>query len=608
MMRALAILALCLACASSQEIEVDFMPAVEGTNQFETARSRMQAMAKNLQEMMGGGDAAMPMKRGQTTRKEIVLPGIQVEMEFQMGPPDEEGAERGMMTPPKPSGFMKMMEKRSRTMMKMMARRIRAMKQGMGERMKRLRQSNHGLPAWMHKMSHGSRLFNMRRVQMAWMKKAIQEQCKEAQDLCPTTRCPKKLVKCLRNSDKVSERCNEFLSKFEDFKAKKRDTKRAFKAARKECRRNEDDPWDRHQCIKQARAEKHRAMKEHSKTFRDTVTSSSEMEVHVAQDDSVIDGAESEFKNRMEGLASMVKGLVGKAGEKAEDLKSKAKELGSAATEKATELEQTAAEKVTELKEKLFPTSTKATNGCSKDDDCKTGGDMGGYCKANGDCHCTAPFFGSNGSTCKLTCTPTSKPTACCRDDADCQVGGDKAAYCKSPKSSLHTTPGNGMCRCGTGFTGTTSCHKATKTDETDEADETDEPEEPEAPANMDEGTPAFLTGDIEEPHGEKDMGGWTMRTYTAEQQTRLGVNEVGEPVPIVKSTKAEPKEGSSMNTEQFPWLVMLAVAAIGSLLIFAGLIRRYRAVQQSVELRAVYGEAMSSPAVTTVKGSVDQL
>jgi len=103
----------------------------------------------------------------------------------------------------------------------------------------------------------------------------------------------------------------------------------------------------------------------------------------------------------------------------------------------------------------------KATAGCKKDSDCHAGGYMGGYCKSNSDCHCTAPFFGSNGKTCELTCTPTSK-TPCCRDDNDCQKGGDKGAYCKSPKSTLHTTPGNGMCRCSAGFSGTTACNKKT--------------------------------------------------------------------------------------------------------------------------------------------------
>lgn len=102
---------------------------------------------------------------------------------------------------------------------------------------------------------------------------------------------------------------------------------------------------------------------------------------------------------------------------------------------------------------------------CKKDADCHMGGDMGGYCKANGDCHCTAPFFSSNGKGgCDLSCCPSGKApctAACCRENADCTSGGDKAAYCKSPKSTLHTTPGNGMCRCGTGFSGTTSCHKA---------------------------------------------------------------------------------------------------------------------------------------------------
>jgi len=90
---------------------------------------------------------------------------------------------------------------------------------------------------------------------------------------------------------------------------------------------------------------------------------------------------------------------------------------------------------------------------------------MGGYCKANGDCHCSSPFFATTGKSCELSCCP--KPdgktckVACCRDNKDCQAGGDSAAYCKSPKSTLHTTPGNGMCRCGTGYAGTTSCEKA---------------------------------------------------------------------------------------------------------------------------------------------------
>merc|ERR1712146_348389 len=105
---------------------------------------------------------------------------------------------------------------------------------------------------------------------------------------------------------------------------------------------------------------------------------------------------------------------------------------------------------------------------------------MGGYCKSNNDCHCTAPFFASNGHTCELSCTPTSNPP-CCRDDTDCQKDGDKGAYCKSPKSNEHTTPGNGMCRCSPGLEGTTGCKKATS-----------EPKK--KAAAMNESTPAYLT------------------------------------------------------------------------------------------------------------------
>merc|ERR1719152_609416 len=56
----------------------------------------------------------------------------------------------------------------------------------------------------------------------------------------------------------------------------------------------------------------------------------------------------------------------------------------------------------------------------------------------------------------------------------------------------------------------------------------------------MNEGTPGYLTGDIEAPQGEKDMGGWTMRAYTPEQQARLHVDEMGKAAdtPAVKSTE----------------------------------------------------------------------
>jgi len=42
------------------------------------------------------------------------------------------------------------------------------------------------------------------------------------------------------------------------------------------------------------------------------------------------------------------------------------------------------------------------------------------------------------------------------------------------------------------------------------------------------EETPGYLTGEIEKPLGEKDMGGWSMRVYTPEQQARLGLDEEG--------------------------------------------------------------------------------
>jgi hypothetical protein len=95
---------------------------------------------------------------------------------------------------------------------------------------------------------------------------------------------------------------------------------------------------------------------------------------------------------------------------------------------------------------------------CKTDTDCQTAGDMSGYCKANGDCHCSAPHFGNVGTSCSLVCSPNDATNACCRTDDDCQKDGDVDAYCKSLKGY---NPGNGMCRCSAPFSGTTSCTKS---------------------------------------------------------------------------------------------------------------------------------------------------
>lgn len=218
---------------------------------------------------------------------------------------------------------------------------------------------------------------------------------------------------------------------------------------------------------------------------------------------------------------------------------------------------------------------------------------MGGYCKANGDCHCTAPFFASNGHSCELSCTPTSHPTACCRTDTDCQSGGDKSGYCKSPKSTLHTSPGNGQCRCGEGFTGTTSCHKATE----------DEAHESLMIGGQMESTPAWLTGDIEAPAGEKDMGGWVARVYTPEQQTRLGVDAMGE-APLaakLKTLQLEPE----IDEKEAHWkgsAVLMCVSGSAVLAILILLVMRARGKRDhATELSAVYEQAMGG-------GSLEQI
>jgi len=59
---------------------------------------------------------------------------------------------------------------------------------------------------------------------------------------------------------------------------------------------------------------------------------------------------------------------------------------------------------------------------------------------------------------------------------------------------------------------------------------------------DMSEGAPAWITGDIEAPQGEKDMGGWTMRAYTKEQQERLNIDEEGTALPAKEEALAPEK------------------------------------------------------------------
>lgn len=65
---------------------------------------------------------------------------------------------------------------------------------------------------------------------------------------------------------------------------------------------------------------------------------------------------------------------------------------------------------------------------------------------------------------------------------------------------------------------------------------------EKEAELTKGEETPGYLLGEIEKPLGEKDMGGWTMRVYTPEQQSRLHLDAEG--------NKVEPKAKKEASTQ----------------------------------------------------------
>jgi len=557
-MRFVVLFALCAAFANTQEFELEFVPAGEAPeppNIFQAAMQRMEAMSHNMAEMMENNiDASRPIKRGVTeTREEFSpLPGLQVEIEMQTAGPRGPGGES-----PAQDLFQQMRQRAQMMAKKMKARRNMFAKR-LKERMKRFkagimkRVKHPHLPRWMHKLSDKSRFFHAKKMRRAWLRKAVDAKCgSDKEQFCPGIKCPKKLAMCLhQHEDEVSEQCGAFLTKLDELTAMKKQARKVHYQAAKHCQSLPEE--DQRECFKAAHHERVSSMHDIKTKFMQ-LKNDEEDDLSEAKDSHTLQGLADEaaktFKTKMSGLETMLQGLVKKAtGEK--------------------------------------PAET-STSGCSGDT-CQTGGDMGGYCKENNDCHCTAPFFSSTGTTCQLSCSPTSS-TPCCRDDSDCRTGGDTGAYCKSPKSNAHTEPGNGMCRCSPGFEGTTGCKKKKVKAET----------KPKGTADMNESTPAYLTGDVEAPKGEKDMGGWTMAVYTPEQQARLGLDEVGKPVAAVDPAENK-KEGKDSESIWPAWLMehlllVLGVGAFLALLMSALIVRRYRALRQSVELRAVYNSAMTA-------------
>merc|ERR1711959_807596 len=568
----------CLALAAHASIEDEIMGGVasagmaEAENMMEVAQSnmhaRIEAMAQRANEVMAG-DVAEAVPRGKGVKSydrtfhpepgeeitvDVVTAGDAIPVEI--------------VAPPKQVAIpLKKLKKHfspPRSFMHNLRSRLGKMRHKMMHKMRKMWGRK---PRWI-KMGHKGRHVHRRQMAKMLLRKALFKQCSEAKGMCPAHPCPMRIAKCLmKRTDEVSTGCSSFLQSLKKLRKKRQAARRAFRAARRHCRKKfRGEKRRKWSCVRRARKQKWRSMRSVWSSLRQASAPGPKSKAK----------AEDEF-----GIAKAKRVFEAKMAE----LKAFSKSLGkeSKATLKAG----------------------KPAAGCKADADCQTGGDMGGYCKANGDCHCSAPFFGTNGKTCSLTCTPTSK-TPCCRDDADCQAGGDTKAYCKTPKANHHTTPGNGMCRCGTGFSGTTSCHK------------TSEPKvAEEEKSSMSEGTPAWITGDVEEPKGEKDMGGWVMRAYPPEQQSRLNVDEMGRPQKKEKAAakeekkeKAEEKTPSaelistttaavekpvrSFSHMHFVWLFLglaLLIAVIGAVVTL-----KARRRQQSLELRAVYGQAMSEP------------
>lgn len=143
----------------------------------------------------------------------------------------------------------------------------------------------------------------------------------------------------------------------------------------------------------------------------------------------------------------------------------------------------------------------------------------------------------------------------------------------------------------------------------------------------MNEAAPAWTTGDAEAPAGEKDMGGWTMRVYTPEQQSRLHVDEEGTPEGSLVESQEAPGSVAPERSEKaigdaakaiaddeasqrrlFMFLGLLVAVAIAVLALGVGA-ARHRARRQALELGAVYGQAMGKASVVpAAQTSEDQL
>merc|ERR1712159_93725 len=160
-----------------------------------------------------------------------------------------------------------------------------------------------------------------------------------------------------------------------------------------------------------------------------------------------------------------------------------------------------------------------------------------------------------------------------------------------------------------------------------------EEPVEP-PKAEMNEGTPAYLMGDVEAPKGEKDMGGWSMRVYTKEQQARLNVDEQGQalkkkkknaPQPVKKTVaklqSTKPSETASMLAEYIKqvkidvksipkWMVcMLSLLCLllSLIALFYGRMRRRRADALAGRYTTITMPVPDEQLKTLVSSSEDQ-
>jgi len=241
----------------------------------------MESMVEGVQQMFQGGDGQRAVHR----EMRVNGPGLSIEVDFAMPAGKSEGKSHHQHH--HRTNFFQRFKKRASRMKRKMMRKMR-------------------MPKWMRKGPFG---FQKRQMKKMWFRKALLERCPEAKTLCPATKCPKRLLKCLRlhvsrEAKAVSVQCAGFVQKMGDFKAKKKALKREFRATRRECRHRSYQ--ERRQCIHNARSKKKMGILALRTELKESLDASSTMTVQKEEPETMLQKTETKaekfFTDKMKKL------------------------------------------------------------------------------------------------------------------------------------------------------------------------------------------------------------------------------------------------------------------------------------------------------------------